>query len=93
MQVGGTPDLLIALPEEAAGKSLQKCKLINDMGITVNTAFTPSANVLAAANKARGMLCFIKERFSYLHTVLWCDLISNTPCKLIVHTSKRTFTT
>ncbi len=26
-------------------------------------------------------------------TVLWCDLISNTPCKLIVHTSKRTLTT
>ncbi len=54
--IGGTPDLRIALPKEAAGKSLQKCGQINDLGITVKTAFTPSANVLASANKARGML-------------------------------------
>ncbi len=55
-----TPDLRIALPEEAAGKSLQKCEQINDLDITVNAAFTPSANVLAAANKAWGMLYFEK---------------------------------
>ncbi len=64
--IGDTPDLRIALPEEAAGKSLQKCELINDLGITVNGAFTPSANVLAAANKARGMLYFIKKSFTCL---------------------------
>ncbi len=50
LSIGGTPDLRIALPEEAAGKSLQKCELINDLGITVNAAFTPSANILADAN-------------------------------------------
>ncbi len=101
LSIGGTPDLRIALPEEAAGKSLQKCELINDLGITVNAAFTPSANVLAATNKARGMLYFIKrsftcltkEIFSYLYTVLWCNLISNTPSEQIVHTSKRILTT
>ncbi len=54
--ISGPPDLRIALSEEPASKSLQKCDQINDMGITLNAAFTPSANVLAAANKARGML-------------------------------------
>ncbi len=49
----------MALSEEAKGKSLQKCEQINDLDITVNAAFTPSANALASANKARGMLCFI----------------------------------
>ncbi len=76
MQVGGTPDLLIALPEEAAGKSLQKCELINDLGITVNTAFTPSANVLAAANKARGMLHFIERSFTCLTKKIFVPLYS-----------------
>ncbi len=38
-----------------------------------------------------GRLLFL--RFSYLYTVLWCDFISNTPSKQIVHTSKRTQTT
>ncbi len=51
-------DLRIALPEEVAGKSLQKCEQINDLGIAVNAAFIPSANVLAAANKNRGVLYF-----------------------------------
>ncbi len=55
LSIGGTPDFRIALSEEAAGKSLQKCEQINDLGITVNATFTPSANVLAAANKARGI--------------------------------------
>ncbi len=61
LSIGGTPDLRIALPEEAAGKSLQKCEQIHDLGIAVNAAFIPSANALAAANKARGMLYFIKD--------------------------------
>ncbi len=30
----------------------------------MNSAFTPSANVLTAANKARGMLYFIKKSFT-----------------------------
>ncbi len=50
LSIGGTPDLRIALPEEDAGKLVQKCEQINDLGITVNAAFTPTANVLAAAN-------------------------------------------
>ncbi len=50
--------------EEAAGKFLQNCEQMNDIGITVNAAFSPSANVLAAANKARGMLYFIKRSFT-----------------------------
>ncbi len=57
------PGRRIALSEEAEGKSLQKCEQVNNLGITVNSAFTPSANVLAAANKARGMLYFIKRSF------------------------------
>ncbi len=48
---GGTPDLRIGLSEEAAGKSLQKCEQINDLGITLNAAFTPSANVLLPPTK------------------------------------------
>ncbi len=51
--MGGTPDLRITLREEAAGKPLQKCEQINDLGITVIAAFTLSANVPVAANKAR----------------------------------------
>ncbi len=34
---------------------------INDQDITVNSGFIPSANVLTAANKARGMLRFMKK--------------------------------
>ncbi len=33
----------------------------NDLDIKVNLAFTPSANVLTAANKAREMLYFINK--------------------------------
>ncbi len=76
LSIGGTPDLLISLPEKAAGKSLQKCELINDLGITVNAAFTPSANVLAAANKARGMLFFIKRFFTCLTKEIFVPLYS-----------------
>ncbi len=100
LSIGGTPDLRISLSEKDAGKSLQKCEQINDLGITVKAAFNPSANVLAAANKARRMLYFIKDylpvwqrRVSYLYTVLWCDLTSNMPSRQITHTSKRTLTT
>ncbi len=40
---------------------MTKCEQIIDLDITVNSAFTPPANVLTAANKARGMLYFIKK--------------------------------
>ncbi len=40
---------------------MAKCEQINDLGTTVNSSFDPSANVLTAANKARGMLYFIKK--------------------------------
>ncbi len=59
LSIGGTPDLRIPLSEMAKSSSLQNCEQINDLGKTVNSAFTPSANVLTAANKVRGMLYFI----------------------------------
>ncbi len=76
LSIGGTPDLRIALPEDAAGKSLQKCGQINDLGIIVNAAFTPSTNVLAAANIARGMLYFIKRSFTGLTKEIFVPLYS-----------------
>ncbi len=39
---------------------MTKYEHLNDLSITVNSAFTPPANVLTAVNKARGMLHFIK---------------------------------
>ncbi len=45
---------------------MTKCEQINDLCITVNSAFTPSVNVLTASNKARGMLYFIKRSFTGL---------------------------
>ncbi len=50
----------VVLSEEGNSEQMTKCEQINDLGITVNSAFTPSANVLTAADKARGMLFFIK---------------------------------
>ncbi len=55
---------------------MQKCEQINDLGLTVNAAFTPSANVLATANKARGMLYFIKGSFTYLTKEIFVPLYS-----------------
>ncbi len=60
------PDDRLVLSEEANGEQMTKCEQINDLGITVNSAFTPSANILTAANKARGMLYFIKRSFTCL---------------------------
>ncbi len=74
LPIGST--LRIAPPEEAEGKSLQKCEQINGLGITVNAAFTPSANVLVAANYARGMLYFIKRSFSCLTNDIFVTLYS-----------------
>ncbi len=76
LSMGGTPDLRIALPEEAAGKSLLECEQIKDLGITVKTAFTPSANVLAASNKARGMLHLIKRSSTCLAKEIFVPLYS-----------------
>ncbi len=45
---------------------MQKFGPINNLGITVNSAFTLAANVLTAANKARRMLYFIKMSFTCL---------------------------
>ncbi len=59
LSIGGPPDDRLVLFEEAKVKLMTKCKQINDLGVTVNSAFTPSANVLTAANKARGILYFI----------------------------------
>ncbi len=40
---------------------MPKCEQINDMGITVNSTFTPSNNILTAVNKTWDMLYFIKK--------------------------------
>ncbi len=65
LSIGGPPNLRLALSEEAEGKPKQKYEQINDLGITVNSAFTPSAHVLTAANLARGVkrsfTCLTKE--------------------------------
>ncbi len=59
LSIGGHPDDRLVRSEEANGEQMTKCEQINDLGVTVNSAFTPSANVLTAANKARGMLHLI----------------------------------
>ncbi len=71
LSIGGTPNLRIALSEEADGKSLKKCEQSNDLGITVN-----AANVLAAANKARGMLYFLKRSLTCLTEEIFVPLYS-----------------
>ncbi len=43
------------LLKKAEGKSLEKCEQVNNLSITVYSAFTP------AANKARSLLYFIKR--------------------------------
>ncbi len=48
--------------------------MVNNLGITVNSAFTPSANILTAANKARGMLYFIKRSFTCLTKEIFLPL-------------------
>ncbi len=53
---------------------MTKCKQINDLGVTVNSAFTPSVNVLTAANKARGMLYLIKRSFASLTKEIFLPL-------------------
>ncbi len=82
--------MIVVLFEEANGEQMTKCKQTNDVGITVNSAFTPSMNVLTAANKARGMRYFIKRSSFYPYIERWLDLILNTPSKPTVPTSKKT---
>ncbi len=54
LSIGDHPDDRLVLSEEANGEQMAKCEQLNDLGITMNSAFTPSANVLTAANKAMG---------------------------------------
>ncbi len=76
LSIGSTPDHHLVLSEETEGKLMAKCEQINDLGITVNSAFTPSTNVLTAANKARGMLYFIKRSFTCLTKEIFVPLYS-----------------
>ncbi len=55
---------------------MKKCEQINDLGIAVNSAFTPSMNVLTDANKARGMLYFMKRSHICLTKVIFVPLYS-----------------
>ncbi len=52
------------------------CEHINDLGITVNSEFTPSASVRTAANKVRGMLYFIERSFTCLTNWIFVHLYS-----------------
>ncbi len=56
----------IIYKKEAEGKPMQKGEQINDVSITVKSAFAPSANVLSATNNFGGMLYFIKRSFTCL---------------------------
>ncbi len=56
LSIGGHPDDRLVLPEEANDEQMTKCEQINDLGVTVNSAFTESANVLTAATKL-GQCC------------------------------------
>ncbi len=53
---------------------MTKCEQINDLGITVISAFTPSANVFTAANKTRGMLYFINRSVTCLTKEIFVPL-------------------
>ncbi len=68
------PDDRLVLSKEANDEQMTKCEQISDLGITVNSAFTPSANVLTAANKARGMLYLIKTSFTCLTKEIFLPL-------------------
>ncbi len=61
LSIGDPSDYRLVISEELDGSLMTKCEQINKLGITVNSALTPSANVLTAANKAREMLYFIKK--------------------------------
>ncbi len=74
LSIGGHPDDRLVLSEEANDEQMTKCEHINDLGITVNAAFTPSANVLTVANKARGMLYLIKTSFTRLTNEIFLPL-------------------
>ncbi len=67
LSIGGPPDLRLAISEKAGGKSLQKCEQINGLGITVNSEFTPSANVLTAANEAKTIELIADEEILTVH--------------------------
>ncbi len=74
LSIRGHPDDRLVLSEEADGEQITKCEQINDLGITVNSAFTPSVNVLTAASKPRGMLYFIKKLFTCLTMEIFLPL-------------------
>ncbi len=62
-------------------KSIRKSIQVNrsrnaDRGITLKSVFTPSVNVLTAANKAREMLRFIKRSFACLTKEIFVPLCS-----------------
>ncbi len=61
--IGGPPDLHLPLFEEDGGELEQKYEQIKDLGIAANSAFTTSANALTVANKAWGMLYYIRRSF------------------------------
>ncbi len=79
LSIRGPPHHFLVLFEGTWSNQMNKCEKINDLGIAVNSTFTPSANVLTAANKARGMLHFNKRSITcltdlmYLYIAHWWD--------------------
>ncbi len=68
----------LAVYEEDEGESIQSCEQTNNLGIIVNSAFIPSANVLIQTNKARGMLYLVERLHTYLTKVfvpIFCSLV------------------
>ncbi len=53
LSIGRPTDLCLDLSKEAEDKSMYICEQSNDLDITVDSAFTPLANVLTGTNKAR----------------------------------------
>ncbi len=63
LSIGGSLNFRVTLPENDGGESIQKYERINGLGIVVNSAYTPSATFLTAANEAREMLYLITRPF------------------------------
>ncbi len=72
LSIGDPPDHRLVLSEAAIGELMTKYEQINDLGITVNS----TADVHAAAKKARGMLHFINGSFTCLTKEIFVPLYS-----------------
>ncbi len=77
------------LPYRKSLKAKQ-CR-INDLGITLCSAFTPSANVLTAGNKVGAILYFIKRSFICLTKAIFVLLCSALVRQRLEHVIQANF--